>query len=653
MTSDATPFAPGTRFFTISTAGHVDHGKTSLLRALTGIDPDRLKEEKERQMTTDLGFAYLKLPGDCIVGFVDVPGHGKFLKNMLAGVGGIDLALLVVAADEGPMPQTRQHVRILSLLGVKRAIVALNKIDTIDDPEHIEIVQEEIADMLADHGIEMIALVPVSSTKGSGIPELKEQLWRTVSTMAARDMEGGAFLPVDRVFTKSGFGTVITGTLVRGKLAAGDQIVVAPDNVVGRVRRLETFGNTVNEAGPGQRVACNVVLKDNLQLTRGHVLLGKEVAATSTLIVSLENRPRLKSKERFAARLNDQPIRLYHGTAECHGYIRWAVEVETEPGVEADEVIAFVALTDALVAQAHDRFVLRLSDDTIYGGEVLLRDRPRWSKRSQLHIVSQKLLKRDYEGAVLDLVNAAPGKLIKKDLISLLRPYPLDEKLIADLLQRKVVTPLGETLMAVPARKQLTIKLTDTIKKLVEQQSSAEVSEGVPLELIRSHLSPKLDRTTFQALIEQEETTAKLTRKADRILLSGRPAGPAVDDKQAQLHSKIAALLEQSLAMEFSEIGAAVGLDEAKVKNALQIMSKGGNVIIINYEFAITVANLQKAHRVLADIWHVKKNIAPSEFREALDTNRRYAMALLQHFDDTKVTRRLQSGRVLLKPPTQ
>jgi selenocysteine-specific elongation factor len=218
MTSSAAPFATNTRFFTISTAGHVDHGKTSLIRALTGIDPDRLKEEKERQMTTDLGFAHMDLGANVVVGFVDVPGHGKFLKNMLAGVGGIDMALLVVAADEGPMPQTAQHVRILSLLGVSKAIVALNKIDAVDDPEQIEIVRDEIGELLEKHGIQLIELVPVSATKNIGIKELKEVLSKRLVGLPARDTAGGAFLPVDRVFTKSGFGTVITGTLVRGYL---------------------------------------------------------------------------------------------------------------------------------------------------------------------------------------------------------------------------------------------------------------------------------------------------------------------------------------------------------------------------------------------------------------------------------------------------
>ncbi len=652
MTSTAAPFPVDTRFFTISTAGHVDHGKTSLIKALTGIDPDRLKEEKERQMTTDLGFAHLKLSEHSIVGFVDVPGHGKFLKNMLAGVGGIDMALLVVAADEGPMPQTRQHVRILSLLGVNRAVVALTKIDMIDDPEHREIVQLEIRELLSAHGIEMLALVPVSSTKNVGLNELKSVLKDALSTMAPRDTKGGAYLPVDRVFSKTGFGTVITGTVVRGRLAVGDQFVVGPNVTSGRVRRLETFGHPVNEAVPGQRVACNVALKDNKALTRGHVIMGAELPATKMMLVSLVDRPRVAG-DKFIQRLEEQPIRLYHGTAECHGYIRWAKAASTQSDEQlASTAIALIALDDPAVALARDKFVIRLSDETIFGGEVILREKPKWLKHEDLLKFASQAWAGDFRQAALTYVDSAPQKIVKVNQVELFLPAPKGDELIASLVAERQVLVLGESLMSTATRLELSTRLKHAMQKAFQQQEAeGREVESVSLEVVRTLLSPKLERATYQALIEDEVAFAKIERKGDQLSFISSGAPKVADAASVQLQENIAKVLEENFCLELTEIAKACAADLNKVKNAAQSMAKAGQVVVISHEFVITTDNLKTAHRLLADIWQIKRNIAPTDFREGLKTTRKYAMALLQHFDDAKITRRLDAGRVLLRGP--
>lgn len=634
MTSSVSPFPVNTRFFTISTAGHVDHGKTSLIRALTGIDPDRLKEEKERQMTTDLGFAHLKLSEDIIVGFVDVPGHGKFLKNMLAGVGGIDLALLVVAADEGPMPQTRQHVRILSLLGVTRAVVALTKIDMVDDADQRALASEEIAEMLEKHGIEMLALVPVSSTKNIGLGELKDALKKALVSMGARDTAGGAFLPVDRVFSKSGFGTVITGTVVRGKLAVGDQIVVGPETTSGRVRRLETFGHPVNEAVPGQRVACNVVLKDNRELSRGDVILGRELPATRMMLVSLVDRPRLAG-EKFVEKLEGHPVRLYHGTAECHGYIRWAQLV----GESGDTAVALIAMDDPAVALAQDRFVIRLSDESIFGGEVILRERPKWMKRADLLALAGDVLEHNFEDALMKFISATPQKIARISQIELFMPAPHDRELIG----RSKVVVLGENVLTAETRMQLQASLLDAVRK--------SGAESASLEAVRTSMSLRLDRATFQVLVDEEVAAGKLARAGDQLALPSSGAARPADPAAAKLEHDVKELLVQNLCLEIKEIATAVGTDQSKVKAALAALSKRGEAVVIAHEFAVSAENLKKCHQTLSEIWQVKKNISPSDFRESMGTTRKYAMALLQHFDDNKITRRLQDGRVLLKAP--
>lgn len=628
MTSSAAPFPVNTRFFTISTAGHVDHGKTSLIRALTGIDPDRLKEEKERQMTTDLGFAHLMLKEDFFVGFVDVPGHGKFLKNMLAGVGGIDLALLVVAADEGPMPQTKQHVRILSMLGVQRAVVALTKIDMVDDLDQRALVEEETRDLLSEHGIEVVAIVPVAATKGVGIEELKAVLKNALERIAARDITGGAFLPVDRVFTKSGFGTVITGTVVRGKLTVGDQFVVGPEGLSGRVRGLQTFGHPVSEALPGQRVACNVVLKDHKDLTRGDVILGRELPATRMMLVSLVDKPQLAG-EKFIEKLDGHPVRFYHGTAECHGYIRWAQRA----GDAADVAIALVALDDAAVALAQDRFVVRLSDETIFGGEVILREKPKWMKRVDLLTVAADVLARKFDQALLKFIEAAPHKMVRASQIELFMPSPQDEKLLAE----SGVARLGEYVLT-----QLT--LAELVKKIESIVADKKECDG---ELARTAMSPKLDRPTFAALVSAAK---RIVRKGDKLELAD--AAPRTSDAATvALQEKVEAALAENLCLEIVELAKLAGADQNRVKAALQAMAKEGRAHVVAHEFAISAENLKRCHVTLAQIWQVKKNIAPTDFREGMNTSRKYAMALLQYFDDNKITRRLNDGRVLLKAP--
>jgi selenocysteine-specific elongation factor len=255
----------------IGTAGHVDHGKSTLVKALTGIDPDRLAEEKERGMTIDLGFAWLKLPGGREVSIVDVPGHENFIKNMLAGVGGIDAALLVVAADEGVMPQTREHLAILDLLGVQRGIVALTKADLVDE-EWLELVREEVTDLLKPTTLAGSTLLPVSAQTGQGLPELLSALERLLDEGEERQNIGRPRLPIDRVFTLTGFGTIVTGTLLDGRFTVGQEVDLLPGGIKTRIRSLQMHKQQVEVAYPGSRVAMNLPNVQRTALERGNVV---------------------------------------------------------------------------------------------------------------------------------------------------------------------------------------------------------------------------------------------------------------------------------------------------------------------------------------------------------------------------------------------
>lgn len=643
-------FNPGTRFFTVATAGHVDHGKTSLLRKLTGIDPDRLKEEKERQMTTDLGFAYLPLQNNMVLGFVDVPGHGKFLKNMLAGVGGIDLALLVVAADEGPMPQTRQHVRILSLLGVSKAIVAINKIDLIEDAEQIELVREETEALLSNHGIEALAFCKLSSTKGTGFEELKEKLGEILDKQAERILCGALFLPVDRVFSKSGFGTVITGTLVSGKLAVGDQIYAEPGNLSARVRRLETHGQSISEAHPGQRVACNIVLKEGVKLKRGFVLCSDPVTASRSLIVSIYDRPRLLAQA-LSERLCDQPVRLYHGTAEYQGYLRWVEDRHSEE--EASEQkgqygIAFLALSQDAVLEAQDKFVIRLTDDSIYGGSILLKDRPRFLSKGEILKLADLLDESKFEEALRIFLDEAPQLMLKETQLQAILPESKRRTLIESALSAGWLTKLADYYLTANSFKELSKNLRSTVKSLSELE---ENSEGASLESTRQNLHPKLERTAFQALIEAETSGKQVVRNGDKLRLPGQEAVSASKTGLSDAEMQVKAILQSHWCLEIDEIAQLSGLDLKKVKAAILSLVKTGELVMAGFDFVASRDKIREAHEVLSELWNAKKSIAPTDFKEKIGVTRKYAMALLQYFDDAKITRRLESGRVLLKGP--
>jgi selenocysteine-specific elongation factor len=626
------PFAENTRFFTISTAGHVDHGKTSLLRALTGIDPDRLKEEKERQMTIDLGFAHLRLPGNLLAGFVDVPGHGRFLKNMLAGVGGLDMALLVVAADEGAMPQTLQHLRILSMLGVKPVLPVITKIDMVE-ADQSRLVVEQIEGLIAEHHLQLVGSCLVSSVKGSGIEELKTMLAGALTSLPARSANGSAFLPVDRVFNKQGFGTIVTGTLVRGMLAVGDNISLAPDSVPGRVRRLETFGVNVEKARAGQRVACNIVLKEPREIVRGFVICGQQVEPARSLLVSVIDDPQA-SKARLTQIIQDQPVRFYHGTAECHGRIRWAEDGESERSA-----IAFIALAEPVAAQPQDRFVIRLADDSIYGGAILVREKPRWLNRKHCVNLSRLLQNQDLPAAVLETMEAAPQAMIKQSLVAdAFFPDDSASQVIDDLASRGKLVRLGEAVM----KADVLSSLSSQAQQLVGVETS--------LEKLRLGLKPKLDRSTFGFFLEKEVAAGRLIRQCDRLQLPGAAVSVAVTEEELRARTEILDMVSEHLCIEAAAVQdklKALGLKAG----AIDSMVKAGQLVRVDREFLSTRDNLQKAHQVLADIWQVKRNITPGEFREKSGTTRKYAMALLSYFDDQTITRRLNEGRVLLKQP--
>jgi selenocysteine-specific elongation factor len=341
----------------------VDHGKSVLVHALTGIDPDRLREEKERGMTIDLGFAWMTLPSGVEVGMVDVPGHEHFIKNMLAGVGGIDLALLIVAANEGVMPQTREHLDILDLLGVSRGIVVVTKKDLVDE-ELLTLVTMEIEEIIGPTALADAPIVAVSALSGEGVPELVAAIDRLLETAPPRPDTGRPRLPIDRVFTIAGSGTVVTGTLIDGSLRAGEEVEIVPTALRSRLRGLQTHKNRLDEAEPGSRVAANLTGLAVAQISRGNVLTRPGWLAPTTMVTArLQLLPSLKRPLRYNA-----SVGFHTGAAEAMAKVRLLEKENLEPGESA---WAQITLKSPLAAIKGDRFIIRSPIETLGGGEIV------------------------------------------------------------------------------------------------------------------------------------------------------------------------------------------------------------------------------------------------------------------------------------------
>src|SRR5438067_206959 len=393
----------------IGTAGHVDHGKSTLVKALTGIDPDRLAEEKERGMTIDLGFAWLKLPGGREVSIVDVPGHESFIKNMLAGVGGIDAALLVIAADEGIMPQTREHLAILDLLHVQRGIVVLTKADLVDE-EWLELVREEVAEYLLPTTLAHAPIVAVSAYNGQGLPELLTQIEQMLDASQERQNIARPRLPVDRVFSLTGFGTIVTGTLLDGSFKIGQEVEILPQGLRTRIRSLQTHRNTVEVAQPGSRVAINLANVARTDLARGDVVALPGQLRTTMLVdahISLLAEGAMNWAPTRPLTHNMQ-VDFYSGSQEIPARVR-LLEVEGQPRdqplLPGHSAWVQLRLSRPAVVARRDRFILRIpSPSTTIGGGEVVDVQPRYHRRFQPSVLS-RLATLEY-GAPEELVLA-------------------------------------------------------------------------------------------------------------------------------------------------------------------------------------------------------------------------------------------------------
>ncbi len=618
----------------IGTAGHVDHGKSTLVQALTGMNPDRLKEEREREMTIDLGFAWLTLPDGEAVSIIDVPGHEDFIRNMLAGIGGIDLALLVIAADESVMPQTREHLQILDLLRVPRGIVALTKTDLVDEPDWLELVELEVEETLRGTVLEGAPIVPVSARRGENLESLIGTLQDALRRTEPRADLGRPRLSVDRVFSVAGFGTVVTGTLLDGTLALGDEVELLPSGKRGRVRGLQSNQARVERASPGRRLAVNVSGVDVDEIARGDLLARPgDYRATSLLDVRL----RLLADAERPLRHN-QEIEWFSAAAQRVGHLRLIGSKELAPGTEGFAQIRL----DAPVAVARgDRTILRqLSPSRTLGGGSVLDPHPRGRWR-RFHPATLERFRLIAEGSPTDLLVQKLAALEPTDERTLLPALPLTEEVARAALAAAVDSHQalrladGTLLSGGGAARRRDALLHD----LAAYHRSYPLRFGLPREEGASRLT--LKPKAAAAFLDMLAAAGQIRLEGEWVALPNFIV--ALDGPQQHL---VEALLRRFAAEPYTppnpgEAMAAVG------EELLNHVIARGDLLRLSHEVLLGRVAYEEMVQGVRELFAEQGDITAAAVRDRFATSRKYAIALLEHLDTIKLTRRIGDKRIL------
>ena len=634
----------------VGTAGHIDHGKTALVKALTGVDADRLKEEKERGITIDIGFADLTA-GDVHFGFVDVPGHERFVKNMLAGAHGIDLVMLVVAADEGVMPQTREHFDICRLLEVKSGLVVITKSDLVDD-EFTELVEADVADFVAGSFLEGAPVVRVSSKTGAGIEELKKALSMLAARVAERDQHAVARLPIDRVFTIKGFGTVVTGTLIAGRIGSGDELELYPSG--GRrskARGLQVHGHATQQALAGERTAVNLQGIDLDEVSRGQVLAPSgRLKAASMIDVKLTL---LKSSPRPLR--NRSRVHLHIGTAEVLARVILPQSNEMTAGSSS---FAQLRLESPALTLPGDHFIIRSYSPTVtIGGGTVVDSLPQKHRRRDGSAVIARLetlaAAGELERIALFVEMAGESGMTLSDIAARSgSPDDLIAKAAETMTKsrRAVAASLNPLLLVSrPAFEELARKVR-TMLKAFHQKSPLE--SGMGREELRERIFSHLPQEIFRAVISQLSEKNEIVAEKDLIRLSTHRVALSADEQAAKDHlAELYARADlQPISLEDAIAQAApqFGIDSARAQRFAQMLINSGELIKISdlvfhrsslEKLKVSIQNYKLQHGPKIDV---------AAFKDLTGVSRKYAIPLLEFMDRQRITRRNGDVREIL-----
>jgi selenocysteine-specific elongation factor len=627
-----------TRHFIIATAGHVDHGKSALVKALTGTDPDRLPEEKRRQITIDLGFAELNLTapsGDKIhAGIVDVPGHEDFVRNMIAGVGSIDLALLVVAADDGWMPQTEEHLQILTYLGVQRAVIALAK----SDLGRIDIPTEEIRSQLRGTVFVDSPIVPTSVRIGEGIENLKSALASQLAALQPQHDFGKPRLFVDRVFTLRGIGTVVTGTLTGGRFCSGQSVIVQPHNLQARIRSIQSHGVEIDCAQPGMRSALNLSYVAVHQIRRGDVITDSDLMASATLIAQIEKSPRLHVKEPAARPLkNGGSVYLHHGTLRVAARVTLLEKNELEPG---QKMIAHLKLASPILAFVGDRFVIRDASEqhTIAGGVVLDPDGASFRDALDPKLLSMRAIAPDDIDLCVRSEIARRGFVPRETLLnkSHFSGGEISEALLR--LERNNEIVLFEEIAADgefwQTLRNQAIALIDNAHKQNPERPGLDLNE------LRSVLRDQPENV-FEALIA-DLCVADFVRKGSAIARTSHQ--PVLRAKLGPVEDKIREALSRK---PFDPPPRREIEPDRGAQHVLRFLIERDEVIELGSDAVLLRENFECMKSRIIEFISKNGPATVSELRQALESSRRIMVPLLERLDRDGVTRRTGDKRAL------
>ncbi|MGH9941715.1 MAG: selenocysteine-specific translation elongation factor [Pyrinomonadaceae bacterium] len=637
----------------VGTAGHIDHGKTSLVRALTGVDADRLPEEKRRGITIDLGFAELDLGDGMRVGFVDVPGHERFVRNMLAGAHGLDAVALVVAADEGVMPQTREHFDICRLLGVGAGLVVLTKLDAVDE-ELLELVRLDVGELVAGSFLADAPVVAVSSRTGEGLDQLKERLHEIALTAPARSSQTVARLPVDRAFAMRGFGAVVTGTLVAGEVREGEEMELLPAGRRVRVRGVQVHGRAVGTAEAGQRTAINLGGVETGQIERGMVLapagrlVATQIADTRVDVLPAAPRP-LRTRAR---------VRVHHGAAEVLARVQVLEESgEIAPGAGG---LVQLRLESPLAALPTERFILRSYSPqrTIGGGLILDAHAVKHRGREQREVQRTRLLRlmeADDAGRVSVFVEAAGERGLRHAELAA-RTGWRDEALGRALAE---VSARGNVIEAegVYVSREMAARLSQSAAAEVEAFHLREpLARGLARETLRERVFARAAPEVFRTVLAAAEAAGSLMSERDVVRAAGHSLELSAPD--AELRDRLERLYREA-ALEAPTIEEALaraaegvpGVGREHARKIFQLHVAGGALVRVTPEFYFhrdTLAKLIGDLRRYADAGAPDRLIDVAAFKGLAGVSRKYAIPLLEYFDRERVTRRAGDRRLIL-----
>lgn len=625
----------------IGTAGHVDHGKTCLIKALTGIDTDRLKEEKKRGITIELGFAWLDLADGQRVGIVDVPGHEKFVKNMLAGAGGMDLAMLVVAADEGVMPQTVEHLDILSILGIKKGVIVITKTDLVE-PEFVELVAEDIRELAEGTFLENAPVIPVSVYEEKGLEQLKATLKELCDSLPERSDSSSFRLPIDRVFTLKGFGTVVTGTLMEGRIKKEQDVVLYPENVPVKVRSIQVHSKDAKVACAGQRVAVNIPDRKKEEIMRGDVLASKNsLYPTMMADVRLDV---LKHTERTIR--HGSRVHIYHGTRELLGKVVLMNREEVKAG---ESCYAQLRLEEETVMRKGDRFVLRFySPVETIGGGIVLDACPQKHRKNDKKALSAFAVKESGTLEEMLALSVLEHWGCFYSLKELAQKSSLDrsrlKNAVRKLTEEKVLVPVTEEIYI--HRDELTFYQKKITRFLDAFHKEFPLKEGMGLEEVRSRIELGRYADAVLEILKND----KIIKETNRCISKYKFKVVVKEDEDAIIREIIQYYLDAGFAPLTTELYAKEHRTQKKFRAVFTSLLNKRTLIRLDEQYCIHKDYYEKAKTAFLEMAQQNPVVILGEFRDYLGCSRKMAVAILEHFDKNGFTRKTEGGRVLKTP---